>query len=86
MSSTRRRVRIVYILWMINSVGKMSLRVFMSDSELVYAAPTGGEPPHLGELFVLRGSDRSVLLKVVGHGYVSTIRNELLAMMSRDLG
>ncbi len=69
---------------MIRFVGKMSLRVFMSDSELVYAAPTEGEPPHLGELFVLKGSDRSVLLKVVGHGYVSTIRNELLAMMSRD--
>lgn len=62
----------------------MSLRVFISDSELVYAAPTDGEPPHLGELFVKRGGGGIVLLKVVGHGYLSTIRNEMLAMMSRE--
>ncbi|MEM0119921.1 MAG: ATP-binding protein [Thermoprotei archaeon] len=62
----------------------MSLRVFISDSELVYAAPTQGELPHLGELFVLRDDEGSVLLKVVGHGYVSTIRSEILAMMSRE--
>jgi DNA helicase HerA-like ATPase len=63
---------------------EMSLRVFMSDSDLVYAAPTEGEPPNLGELFTMRSERSMVLLKVVGHGYVSTIRSELLAMMTRD--
>lgn len=63
---------------------RMSLRVFLSNSKAVYAAPTGGEKPDLGELFVRRSGDRILLLKVVGHEYVSTIRAETLAAMSRE--
>lgn len=72
----------VYIAPEITGVEAMVLRVYGGNSSNVLAAPSGAA--RLGELFVYRSDSATVLLKVIGFEYVSTIQEQFLAEMSRE--
>jgi DNA helicase HerA-like ATPase len=72
----------VYITPEINIVEAMVLHVYGGNSSSVFAAPSGAA--RLGELFVYKDKDATVLLKVIGFEYVSTIQEQFLAEMSRE--